>query len=1065
MTGTHRVQRARQGHRSVLYEPLGWAVLRAPLLPAGSRNLTLPARSGSSLLPPDPLLPLAIRVASPDLAAALERTGPQDRRAPRLARKLRRYLIRMTTRPTPFGLFAGVGLVRWAQTTNIAIVPAASRTHTRADMGWLQKLTERLRDDPDIRPHLRLMASPAVLLHGGRAILAEGPGAGSSVRATAAVRLVLGAARVATSRTDLVQAVREIPGATPDKASRLVEDLLEQGFLISELSPAPTGGDPMTRLRKSLEATPSERAHAVARQLAGLVDELARWDELPLDRKADHLRPLQHRMVDVGPAVTAVGAGTGRGGANGGGARKLLQTDTALSFQSTGLHASVAAEAAEAADLLLRLGHLPEGLPHLGEYRRRFEGRYGPHRRVPLLELLDPATGLGPPSSHGGAGRPRRAPRDQLLLDLAVSANREGRRVVELDDELLARLATSDPVPEHIPPSLELSFFVAAASSAAIDRGDFQIVVGPSLGASTAGRSLGRFAGLLGRPAGEALAELARIEQAYDPSTLIAEVVYSPDPPRSANVALRPAVRRHEILVDAWPGVPAEGVIPVRELVVGLRDGRFVVSWPAGGAEVVGVQGHMLNTRRASAAVRFLVDVAHDGRCQLTAFSWGPAAGLAYLPRVQRHRIVLAPAQWRLDPATASGSGPDDGFGPALSAWRTTWDVPRHVYLTVADNRLLLDLDDVRDVELLREELRAGVPGGSAMLQEALPGPEHAWLPGTDGGHMCEVVAPLVRRGGERPGGDTLSVIQVVDPVERLRPPGSDWLYLKLYCDRHREEDLIGGPLRTFAEHATRSGLADGWFFVRYADPECHVRLRFHGDPAALTGPLMEQVCAWAGGLNADGLCGKFSFETYEREIERYGGEAGMAAAERLFMADSPGVAEMLQARVEGRLGTDLLELAVASIDDLLACLGLSREERAAFSYGGPPSSRLGGFEYRKRQRALRQAIGAAPSTDDEVSRLLNARRPALESAIAQLTALHRDGNLWRSREALCHSYVHLHVNRLLGTDTSGEAMALELLRRTHAGLVQAPLTPAVPQPDAVGVGGPPPAWPPCGSS
>ncbi|WP_431994431.1 lantibiotic dehydratase [Streptomyces griseoflavus] len=1036
MTRTPRGRSARQAHRPPLYEPLGWAVVRAPLLPADARDATLTPRSDSSMLPPDPLLALAIRVASPDLTAALERTGPQDSRGPRLARKLRRYLIRMTTRPTPFGLFAGVGLVSWATATDLAIVPAASHTHTRADMGWLHELTERLSHDPDIGPHLRMMASPSVLLHGGRALLTEGSAAGGSVRATAAVRLVLSAAQAVTSRTDLVQAVRGIPGATPDKAGRLVDDLSAQGFLISELSQAPTCGDPMTRLRRSLEATPSERAQAIARQLAQLSDELAGWDELPLDRKADHLQHLQHQVADFHPSKSATAGGTGRSHS------KLLQTDTALSLRSTRLHASVASEAAEAAEVLLRLSRLPAGLPHLMKYRRAFESRYGPHRWVPLLELLDPATGLGPPSSHG-AGEPRHGPRDQLLLNLAVTANRERRRVVELDDDLLAQLATSDPVPENVPPSVELSFFVAATSPAAIDRGDFRIVIGPSLGASAAGRGLGRFASLLGPPSEAALAELARIEQAADPGTLMAEVVYSPDPPRSANVALRPAVRRHEILIDAWPGVSAEGVIPARELVVGLRNGSFVIGWPAGGAEVVGLQGHMLNTRRAPAAVKFLSDVAHDGRCRFTAFSWGPAAELGYLPRVQRHRTVLAPAQWRLDPATVAESEPDDGFAPALSTWRTTWDVPSHVYLTVADNRLLLDLDDERDVELLREELRTGVPGGSALLQEALPGLEHAWLPGTDGGHLCEVVAPLVRHGGVRPADDGPSVMHVVDPVQRLRPPGSDWLYLKLYCDVHREEDLIGGPLRAFAEHATRSGLADGWFFVRYADPECHVRLRFHGDPVALTGPLVEKVCAWVGRLTAEGFCGKFCFETYEREVERYGGEAGMAAAEALFMADSPVVAEMLRGRAEGRLGRDLLELAVVSIDDLLACLGLPPEERAAFGYGDPLSSHLGGSEYRKRQRALRQALGDAPPGDDEVTQLLNARRQALEPAITQVTTLHSDGGLWRSREALWRSYVHLHANRLLGTDASGEALALELLRRTRAGLVHAPLAPA----------------------
>jgi hypothetical protein len=63
------------------------------------------------LLPDDPRVQAAIGVASADLAAALARTRPGDPKAPRVRRKLLRYLIRMRARPTPYGLFAGVALV------------------------------------------------------------------------------------------------------------------------------------------------------------------------------------------------------------------------------------------------------------------------------------------------------------------------------------------------------------------------------------------------------------------------------------------------------------------------------------------------------------------------------------------------------------------------------------------------------------------------------------------------------------------------------------------------------------------------------------------------------------------------------------------------------------------------------------------------------------------------------------------------------------------------------------------------------------------------------------------
>ena len=105
-----------------------------------------------------------------------------------------------------------------------------------------------------------------------------------------------------------------------------------------------------------------------------------------------------------------------------------------------------------------------------------------------------------------------------------------------------------------------------------------------------------------------------------------------------------------------------------------------------------------------------------------------------------------------------------------------------------------------------------------------------------------------------------------------------------------------------FANFARAAGLAEAWFFVRYADPYPHLRLRFRGDPAVLTERLMPEVTRWAGTLIRDTLCERFAFETYEREVERYGGDEGMTVAEEIFAVDSDTAAQLLWApeRVSG---------------------------------------------------------------------------------------------------------------------------------------------------------------------
>jgi len=412
--------------------------------------------------------------------------------------------------------------------------------------------------------------------------------------------------------------------------------------------------------------------------------------------------------------------------------------------------------------------------------------------------------------------------------------------------------------------------------------------------------------------------------------------------------------------------------------------------------------------------------------------------------------VVLSLAQWIItseQAASALLATSAIPFRAALDRWRNSWTVPRHVYLAMGDNRLLLDLGDPEHVEELRSEIRGLSKGDEVVLQEAVPGTGDAWATGPEGHFITEFVVPLVLRAPPAASHDAKQVAPLGDDLlARTRPPGSDWLFAKLYCAQVFEEDLLSGPIAAFCEYALSHGLADAWFFIRYADPDPHIRLRFRGRPDVLTSELFPQLSSWASHLIADGTCGRFSLDTYERELERFGGEAGTTVSEVVFAADSRAAVDLLRLNNKGIPDLDRTALAVLSVDQLLGSLGLTDHERLEWYTERVLDRAKSGPEYRQRKQTLRTLLGnpeVLPTlTGTEVAQVLDARSTAVAKAARRLDQLATRGDLTIAKGLLCQSYVHLSCNRFLGGNWSGENLILGLLLRTREGLARAPMRP-----------------------
>ena len=115
--------------------------------------------------------------------------------------------------------------------------------------------------------------------------------------------------------------------------------------------------------------------------------------------------------------------------------------------------------------------------------------------------------------------------------------------------------------------------------------------------------------------------------------------------------------------------------------------------------------------------------------------------------------------------------------------------------------------------------------------------------------------------------------------------PGGRWLFVKIYAGQHAADHLLSHVLRAAVDEHGRRFPGEPWFFVRYADPQWHLRLRFCGDNvASVLLPMLHDSLTPLVGSN---LVARVQLDTYVPELDRYGGTAAISLVEQLFCADS----------------------------------------------------------------------------------------------------------------------------------------------------------------------------------
>ena len=257
--------------------------------------------------------------------------------------------------------------------------------------------------------------------------------------------------------------------------------------------------------------------------------------------------------------------------------------------------------------------------------------------------------------------------------------------------------------------------------------------------------------------------------------------------------------------------------------------------------------------------------------------------------------------------------------------------------------------------------------------------------------------------------------------TQRIYIPGDHWLYYKIYCGARTADTILTNTLKPITEELINQEIISKWFFIRYNDPDFHLRIRFYVNNTKDSIEVIQRIQRALQFYVKNDIVHTVQLDTYKREFERYGTNT-IDASEVLFYHES----HMLISVIEIVENEELYFLFVLrAIDRLLESFDFDLEHKLRFALMNMEAYKtefeantLLNKQLDKKYRHLRQQIelfvtpNPLPSDYVMLDQLLDHKHQNTKKELAYIKACNTDSTMQMSLDNLISSYIHMLVNR-----------------------------------------------------
>ena len=279
--------------------------------------------------------------------------------------------------------------------------------------------------------------------------------------------------------------------------------------------------------------------------------------------------------------------------------------------------------------------------------------------------------------------------------------------------------------------------------------------------------------------------------------------------------------------------------------------------------------------------------------------------------------------------------------------------------------------------------------------------------------------------------------------IQRKYLPGSEWIYIKIYAGNKTIERILNEDISIIINKLKKKSLLEKWFFVRYSDPDFHLRVRFLSKDKRNSGQIIEIINNRLIKLVNCELIWKIQIDTYNRELERYKFEL-IEDAESIFFTDSECILSILKKtrNNENYRWMIALKLIDVFLSDFLfdtekkqkLFVSLSKSFKDEFGFNEFNAKQFNS-KFRENKNTIESVLNNNIIEKDFINlcKPINKRSKELKSIIKKLNCKIESSKESEVIDSLLPSYIHMMMNRLfINKNRMHELILYDFLRRYY---------------------------------